>query len=295
MLHTHYYQWVLLICLSVSAIIDYLTRTGRGVLLTWRLINTGQNSAAMNMAIDEAMLLTQKASFQPTLRFYDWLRPAFTFGYFQRLSEEVDVGACDAHGIELVRRMTGGGTVIHGWDVTYTVIVPHGSGTFPQDISAAYRAISDCLISGLQRLGIDVAHQVEKPTMDDAPNICLTNPAQYDTLLNEKKIAGVSQRRNRTGVMYQGYIALDLPRSDILALASRQVSFHQVAAGRSTAINQSRSSPIYRNQLEDAVAVGFEETLDVRFIGTELLPQEMETAQSLAQSKYGSAEWNFRR
>lgn len=249
----------------------------------------------MNMAIDEAMLLTQKASFQPTLRFYDWLRPAFTFGYFQRIAEEVDVAACDAHGIELVRRMTGGGTVIHGWDVTYTIIVPHGSGTFPKDISAAYCAISNCLINGLQRLGIDVAYQVEKPTMDDAPNICLTNPARYDTLLNEKKIAGVSQRRNRTGVMYQGYIALDLPHSDVLALASRQVSFNQVAAGNSTAINQSRSAPICRNQLENAVAVGFEGTLGVQLVEAELFPQEIETAESLTQAKYGSAEWNFRR
>jgi lipoate-protein ligase A len=249
----------------------------------------------MNMAIDEAMLLTQKASFQPTLRFYDWLRPAFSFGYFQRISEEVDVEACDAHGIELVRRMTGGGTVIHGWDVTYTIIVPHGSGMFPKGISAAYCAISDCLINGLQRLEIDVVHQIDKPTMGDTPNICLTNPAQYDTLLNGKKIAGVSQRRNQIGVMYQGYIALGIPTSDVLALASRQVSFDLVAGGKSAAINQSRSSPIYRKQLEDAVAVGFQETLGVQFVETEPSPEEIETAESLAQTKYGSAEWNFRR
>ena len=249
----------------------------------------------MNMAIDEAMLLTQKASFQPTLRFYDWLQPAFSFGYFQRIAEEVDVVACDAHGIEFVRRMTGGGTVIHGWDVTYTIIVPHGSGMFPKDISTAYCAISDCLINGLQRLGIDVTHQIEKPIAGNAPNICLTNPAQYDTLLNGKKIAGVSQRRNQAGVMYQGYIALDLPTSDVLALASRQVSFDQVAAGKSTAINRCRSAPIYREQLEDAVAVGFEETLGVQFAEAEPSPEEIETAESLAQTKYGSAEWNFRR
>ena len=263
--------------------------------MTWRLINTKQNDAAMNMAIDEAMLLTQKASVQPTLRFYDWLQPAFSFGYFQRISEEVDVSACDAHSIELVRRMTGGGTVIHGWDVTYTIIVPHGSGMFPKDISAAYCAISDCLINGLQRLGIDVAHQIEKPIAGNAPNICLTNPAQYDTLLDGKKIAGVSQRRNQAGVMYQGYIALDLPTSDVLALASRQVSFDQVAAGKSTAINQCRSAPIRRKQLEDAVAVAFQETLDIELVEAEPSPEEIETAESLAQTKYGCAEWNFRR
>ena len=249
----------------------------------------------MNMAIDEAMLFAQKTSVQPTLRFYDWLQPAFSFGYFQRISEEVDVSACDAHGIELVRRMTGGGTVIHGWDVTYTIIVPHGAGMFPKDISAAYCAISDCLINGLQRLGVDVVHQIEKPIAGNAPNICLTNPAQYDTLLDGKKIAGVSQRRNQAGVMYQGYIALDLPTSDVLALASRQVSFDRLAAGQSTAINQCRSSPIRRKQLEDAVAVGFQETLDIELVEAEPSPEEIETAESLAQTKYGCAEWNFRR
>ena len=263
--------------------------------MTWRLIKTGQNSAAMNMAIDEAMLLTQKTCIQPTLRFYDWLQPAFSFGYFQRLSDEVDVSACNAHGIELVRRMTGGGTVVHGWDVTYTIVVPHGSGGLPKDISAAYCALSDCLINGLQRLDIDAAHQIKKPTMADAPNICLTNPAQYDTLIKGKKIAGVSQRRNQTGVMYQGYIALDLPTSDILALASRRAGFDRVAAGQSTAINRSRSILISRKQLENAVAIGVEETLGVQLVEAKLFPQEIETAESLAQTKYESAEWNFRR
>ena len=263
--------------------------------MTWRLINTEQNNAAMNMAIDEAMLLTQNAKLQPTLRFYDWLQPAFSFGYFQRIAEEVDVAACDAHGVELVRRMTGGGTVIHGWDVTYTIIVPHGSGMIPKDISGAYCAISDCLINGLQRLGVDVAHQIEKPIAANAPNICLTNPAQYDTLINGKKIAGVSQRRNQIGVMYQGYIALDLPASDVLALASRQDGFDKVAAGKSTAINQCRPAPILRKQLEDAVAAGFQEMLHAELVEVEPSPEEIEIAESLAQTKYGSAEWNFRR
>ena len=249
----------------------------------------------MNMAIDEAMLLTQKDSCHPTLRFYDWRHPAFSFGYFQRISDEVDVSACGAHGIELVRRMTGGGTVVHGWDVTYTIIVPHGSGMFPKDISAAYCAISNCLIKGLRRLEIDVTHQTEKPTAADAPNICLTNPAQYDTLLNGKKIAGVSQRRNQAGVMYQGYIALDLPTSDVLVLASRQISFDRVAVGQSTAINQAQSIPVSQTQIEDAVAIGFEEALGIEFVESELFPQELKTAESLAQTKYGSAEWNFRR
>ena len=81
----------------------------------------------------------------------------------------------------------------------------------------------------------------------------------------------------------------------MLALASRRVNFAQVAAEQSTAINQSRPVPISRKQLEDAIAVGFEETLAVKLVKGELFPQEIDTAESLAQTKYGSAEWNYRR
>ena len=88
----------------------------------------GKNSAAMNMAIDEAILVAQKEAANPTLRFYGWTHPALSFGYFQNIASEVDVEACRADGIELVKRMTGGGTVVHGWELTYTLILPRGAG-----------------------------------------------------------------------------------------------------------------------------------------------------------------------
>ena len=258
----------------------------------------------MNMAIDEAMLLSQKSSPQPTLRFYDWPQAAFSFGYFQPITAEVDVAACDACGIELVRRMTGGGTVVHGWDVTYAVIVPHGSGVLPKAISASYCVISDCLINGFQRLGVDAKPQIEKPKQNDSQdgagegveaNICLANPARYDVMIGGKKIAGLSQRRNQIGVMYQGYIALDMPPPDVLDLVSKHPSFNRLVGGRSTAINVEGRAPIYRRQIERAVVAGFEKTLGVRLIAGELSAQEIESANYLAETKYATAEWNFRR
>ncbi len=269
---------------------------------TWRLLRTGQHNAAMNMAIDEALLLSQESSPQPTLRFYDWSQPALSFGYFQRIAHEVDVEACAARGVELVRRMTGGGTVVHGWDVTYAVAVPH-NGVLPKSISASYSAISGCLISGFQRIGVpnpqiealtEHASQ-EKRTGTDLANICLTNPAKYDVMLKGKKTAGVSQRRNQIGVMYQGYIALNMPPLDVLALASRQPDFARHLEGNSACVNAVEGAPIDRRQIEDAVAAGFEEQLGVQLIEGELSTQEVDSANCLAKTKYEAEEWNFRR
>lgn len=269
---------------------------------TWRLLRNGQHNAAMNMAIDESILLGQGSSPQPTLRFYDWSQPALSFGYFQPIAREVDVAACTSRGIELVRRMTGGGTVVHGWDVTYAVIVPH-NGVLPKSISASYSAISGCLIRGFRKAGVPNA-QIEALTRNasqnsrsgtDLANICLTNPAKYDVMLGGKKIAGVSQRRNQIGVLYQGYIALNVPPPDVLAHASRQSDFDQHLKGQSAFINTGEGASIDRRQLEDAVGAGFEEQLGVQLIEGALSTQESESADCLAQTKYATDEWNFRR
>ena len=69
------------------------------------------HSAAMNMAIDEALLETAVV---PTIRFYRWGSPALSFGYFGKFSD-VAIYAAER---DLVRRWTGGGIVFHGDDLT---------------------------------------------------------------------------------------------------------------------------------------------------------------------------------
>src|SRR5437660_1002751 len=74
-------------------------------------------SAAMNMAIDEALL--EYATF-PSIRFYRWHSPALSFGYFGRFSDVAD----HASARDVVRRWTRGGIVFHGDDLTYSIVIP---------------------------------------------------------------------------------------------------------------------------------------------------------------------------
>src|SRR4030095_721878 len=74
-------------------------------------------SAAMNMAIDEALLESASA---PSIRFYRWESPALSFGYFGRFADVAD----KASERDLVRRWTGGGIVFHGEDLTYSIVIP---------------------------------------------------------------------------------------------------------------------------------------------------------------------------
>ena len=273
----------------------------------------GKNCAAMNMAIDEVILLSQKAQPCPTLRFYDWTQPAFSFGYFQDIAAAVDVQACRADGIELVKRMTGGGTVVHGWELTYTLILPRTSSaararlqTSPTGRAAharlqpsptgvgnvgemptaqAYQQIGESLVAAMTQLGIPAQRYVDAVDAD-APNICLTKPAQHDVMLKGKKVAGVSVRRNRNGMLFQGYISLEMPPMHILASVSKCAEVQRLVREKSTAIQIGRSALI------QAICETF--PLGITFLSGELSLAERAQAAVLAKTKYATAAWNFR-
>src|SRR5262245_1759825 len=81
--------------------------------------------AAMNMAIDEALL---EYSTAPAIRFYRWQSPALSFGYFGRFA---DVARYQIER-DLVRRWTGGGIVFHGEDLTYSIVIPADDAVFSE-------------------------------------------------------------------------------------------------------------------------------------------------------------------
>src|ERR1700704_1202394 len=91
-------------------------------------------SAAMNMAIDEALLEIASA---PSIRFYRWGQPALSFGYFGKFGDVAE----HERERDLVRRWTGGGIVFHGDDLTYSIIIPTNDSVFAESSTSIYEQI----------------------------------------------------------------------------------------------------------------------------------------------------------
>src|ERR1700751_1892034 len=89
------------------------------------------HSAAMNMAIDEALL---EYATVPSIRFYRWHSPALSFGYFGKFAHVAGY----AGERDLVRRWTGGGIVFHGEDLTYSIVIPANDKAFSESLMAIY-------------------------------------------------------------------------------------------------------------------------------------------------------------
>jgi lipoyl(octanoyl) transferase len=174
------------------------------------------HSAAMNMAIDEALL---EAAIVPSIRFYQWQSPALSFGYFGKFAD-VTKYAIDR---DLVRRWTGGGIVFHGDDLTYSIVIPASDpvsgATSMSTYAAIHVALRDALIANGQPAELaPIAALYERPqrrkgNFQIAPAVadrryshCFANPVEADVMVNGRKIAGAAQRRTRTGLLQQGSI-----------------------------------------------------------------------------------------
>jgi lipoyl(octanoyl) transferase len=168
--------------------------------------DTTSRSAAMNMAIDEALLECATA---PAIRFYCWRSPALSFGYFGKFSDV----AIYAPERDLIRRWTGGGIVFHGNDLTYSIVIPASDSAFYESSMVLYEKIHRALCAALANRDLPlklapVGTLNHRRTGDrrSLDNDCFANPVRADVMLNGRKIAGAAQRRSRRGLLQQGSI-----------------------------------------------------------------------------------------
>ena len=160
-------------------------------------------AAALNMAVDEALLETAGA---PILRFYRWRRPSLSFGYFGR---HADVANQSSHR-DIVRRWTGGGIVPHGDDLTYSVIVPASHPCFARSSLEVYRDLHDAIRRALEANGVEAA--LANSAAPKVSEDCFANAVRADVMSEGRKVAGAAHRRSRAGLLHQGSIQRsDLP------------------------------------------------------------------------------------
>lgn len=204
-------------------------------------------SAPLNMALDEVLLAGART---PVLRIYRWERDAVSFGYFGRYAPV----AAAWPGREIVRRMTGGGVVPHGRDVTYSLIVPVDHPFAARSPREVYRAVHEAIGTLLAGNGETAA--LATPPERAGTGVCFESPAEFDLIARGRKIAGAALRRTKCGLLLQGSIQ-EIPRLEAL---------------------------------RPRLASAFASTV----LATEITPQQLSAAESLAMEKYATREWTMR-
>lgn len=250
----------------------------------FRLLQTGYAGAAFNMGLDMAILdAVASGESLPTLRFYGWKPPAISLGYFQSVDEEINLEACRERGVDVVRRITGGGAVFHDAEVTYSIGIPEGHPLASPSIPASYKILCQGIIDGLALLGI-------------AAEFAPIN----DILVGGKKISGNAQTRRNHCIFQHGTIMLSVDAATMFSLLkvpkekSRGKMIEDITA-RVTSVSAIIGIDPGFEAVTRAVRDGFASALDLAYTGDRLSQKEMENASRYASGKFANEEWTFRR
>ena len=253
----------------------------------WRLLPLETNNASMNMAIDEAILTARIADKVPnTLRFYRWQPSAVSIGKNQNPEVEVYLDACKQLGIDVVRRISGGGTVYHNYqgEVTYSVIAKTAD-LGSADITSVYFKIYEAIQAALKLLGITADYS--SGDAKNCPNMTVKG----------KKISGSSQAITRGVVLQHGTVlrTVDLPQMFTL-LKLKNVGCSQaadIAKGKITSVENELGMAVTPEKVANVLAAGFASVLNLQFEIGKLTSYEMEFACKLCKKKYATNEWIF--
>ena len=271
----------------------------------WRLLDTGYQNGALNMGIDEAILLAHAAgTVPPTLRFYGWQPRAVSLGYFQHAHQEIDFDACAAQGIDIVRRLTGGRAVLHSAELTYSIVLSEAYPGLPPSITASYQYLSQGLLAGIHKLGLDArltmpaaAYSLRRHTPASAA--CFDSPSHYELTVQGRKLIGSAQVRKQGLILQHGSILLDFDPAELTGIfnlqADAKLRMQDLLRRRVISLKEALGRlPAYA-EVRNALITGITTALQLELQPGTLTTAELQQAQLLAREKYGQAAWLTKR
>ncbi|MBK8270325.1 MAG: lipoate--protein ligase family protein [Planctomycetes bacterium] len=171
-----------------------------------------------NMARDEVLLQPCEAHASgPVLRFYAWCPPTISLGYFQDIVD-FETQPSPINGLDVVRRTTGGGAILHDLEVTYSLVLPIDHTLIHNKPNRLYSLAHDAIIRAMD--GEARLYGCGNGACDESaqrgPFFCFARRHGLDVVIHDgagtngvSKIAGSAQRRTRRAVLQHGSIMLD--------------------------------------------------------------------------------------
>ncbi len=243
----------------------------------WQLIHGGPLVPGLHVALDQVLTDEVAAGRRPPiLRFWEWDAPCVVIGRFQSLANEVDPDGARRHGIEVVRRITGGGAMFMeaGNCITYSIHAPE-SIVEGMSFQESYAFFDAWVVEALGDLGIKAWYQ---PLND------ITSPAG--------KIAGAAQARRNGAVLHHVTMAYDIDAGkmlEVLRIGREKLSDKGTASAAKRVDPLRTQTGLPRQQVIASMIDTFRRRHGLT--DSRLLPEELAAAEALYRSKIGTPDW----
>jgi lipoate-protein ligase A len=246
---------------------------------TWDLLPVESMTPAMNLAMDEELTLRVGAGERPpTLRFWSWQRGCIVLGRFQSVRNEVQIENAERLGVEIVRRISGGGAMFIEPEgaITYSLYVPV-SFAAGMSFAESYAFFDSWVIQALRSLGIDAWY---------APLNDITSAIG--------KIGGAAQARRGGAILHHTTMAyqMNVPRMlEVLRIGQEKLSDKGIRSAdkRVAPLLQQTSMP--RQEIIDHLVSTFGETVDLK--PGLLTGEERAGAEQRAVERFDTDAWRY--
>jgi lipoate-protein ligase A len=235
-----------------------------------RFLDLTLPTSADNLALDEALLVrAELGEADEVLRVWEWHEPAVILGSASRLADDVDVAACEADGVPILRRSSGGGTVLLGAGcLLFSLVLRYNRNPALSEIRSSYAFILGRLAGAL-----------------DVERIACAGTS--DLTLDGRKLSGNSQQRKRHFLLHHGTLlyAFDLSRvGRYLLPPPRQPEYRAGRKHTEFLTNLPLSASKLKHRLRSAW--GADEIAG---------DWPVDLVQRLVREKYGRLDWSRRR
>jgi lipoate-protein ligase A len=248
----------------------------------WRLVDTDAAPGPRTAALDEAIARSRSAGEVPdTLHFYRRRPPAVTLGYSLDAAAEVDIEYCARKGIDVVRRLSGGGAIYT--DDRQLVYSLTTKGMLPTSVEASLKKVCTAVADALSSLGTEAQF---------AP--------VNDVLIGGRKVSGSAQLRKWGVVLQHGTVLVDAdPEQMFCALRVPQDKRRKHSLDdprlRVTTLKAELGRLPPMDEVRTALKKAFERAFGVTILPGHITPGEEMMARQFMKDRYGNDDWNLRR
>jgi len=236
----------------------------------FRVIVSSQKNAKENMAEDEALLKSFKENDYPIFRLYTWDKESLTIGISQQVEGYTFLNEKKE---KIAKRITGGGVLFHGHDLSYSLIIP-SKFLSEYNIKQSYELICSFILEFYKKLGLNVCYaKDDKNIILSKSEYCQVGFEAYDIIVNGQKIGGNAQRRTKKAIFQHGSIPI---------ISTKNEAHHDKSGLSLEDINLN----IEFDKAIKLMIESFKDTFNVDLIESELTQNEKELKNSLLKEKY---------
>lgn len=192
-------------------------------------VESDAQSGAWNMAVDEYLLEAALGENLKALRIYRWEEATVSLGYFQGADEYSQ--SLEFSGLPAVRRLSGGGAILHDQELTYSFVIPPDD-PLSREPTSLYASIHSAIVTLLQRHGVPCSMRGEDSKLESEPFLCFVRGDRHDILCQGHKIVGSAQRRRRGAILQHGSVLLSASSAAPLIPGITELSGEFAAACR---------------------------------------------------------------